>query len=208
MTRKNLQRLAFALLAFCALLVALCACRAPLLRQVAALWIVNDVRAHADAIVVLGGGLEYRPFEAARLYREGAAPRVLVAQPELPPTVQMGLTTPEYVLAREVLLSNGVPASAIQLLGTNVMSTRDEALACKQWVTETKARSVIIPTELFHTRRARWIFCQALRGTTAEIHVAAVIPPRYTATNWWQTEDGLVAFQNEVIKSVYYHLKY
>lgn len=197
-----------ALFAACALLAALYVCRAPLLRGAAAAWIINDPATNADAIVVLGGGLEYRPFAAARLYATGAAPRVLVTQPELPPTAQMGLTTPEHVLAREVLLSNGVPASAILLLGTNVTSTRDEALALKQWVTETKTHSVIIPTEPFHTRRARWIFCKALRGTAAEIHVTAVAPSRYTATNWWQSEDGLIAFQNEVVKSLYYHLKY
>lgn len=196
------------LLALCGLALGCYLFRAPLLRTAARAWMINDAPAHADAILVLGGGLEYRPFAAARLYNQGVAPLVLVTQPELPLTARMGLTRPEHIVAREVLLSNGVPASAIQFLGTNVTSTRDEALAFKQWAAQTKAHSVIIPTELFHTRRVRWMFRKALRGTDAEVHPVAVDPPHYTATNWWQTEDGLIAFQNEVVKSLYYLTKY
>ena len=38
--------------------------------------------------------------------------------------------------------------------------------------------------------------------------VRAVAPTKYVAGDWWQHEAGLIAFQNEVIKSAYYHLKY
>ncbi len=64
------------------------------------------------------------------------------------------------------------------------------------------------PTDLFHTRRARWICAKVLRGTGVEVRMAAVDSPLYCATNWWQHEEGLIAFQNEVVKSLYDHLKY
>ncbi len=179
-----------------------------MLRGAAAAWIVNDPVTNADAIYVLGGGLEYRPFAAARLYTNHCASTVLVAQPELQPTAQMGLTVPEFVTARLVLLSNGVPAAAVRLIGTNVTSTREEALALKQWVAETHARSIIIPTDIFHTRRVRWIFNRALRGTGAAVHIVPVDVPRYTADDWWRHEEGVVAFETEVVKLLYYHFKY
>ena len=94
------------------------------------------------------------------------------------------------------------------MFGTNVTSTRDEALALKTWVTANNAHSVVIPTDLFHTRRVRWIFQKALRTTRTEVHVAAIDPPRYSVSNWWRVEDGLIAFQNEVVKSGYYRLMY
>ncbi|MEI8042873.1 MAG: YdcF family protein [Verrucomicrobiota bacterium] len=171
-------------------------------------WIVNEPLAKADAIVVLGGGLEYRPFAAARLFREGVSQHILVTQPELSPTAQAGLVVPEFDLARQLLLTNGVAPGAIQALGTNVTSTRDEALALAAWVRLNHARSVLIPTDVFHSRRVRWIFSRALRGTGARVCVTAIEPTRYQSTNWWQHEEGLIGFQNEVVKSAYYHLKY
>jgi uncharacterized SAM-binding protein YcdF (DUF218 family) len=182
--------------------------RAPLLRSAASLWIVNDPVPHADAIVILGGGLEYRPFAAARLYTNGCAKTILLTRPELSPTAQMGLTVPEFVTARQILLTNGVPETAIQMISTNVTTTRDEALALKSWVLGTKAHSVIIPTDIFHGRRVRWIFAKTLRDTGAAVHVVSVDLPRYAATNWWRHEEGLIMFQNEVVKSLYYHWKY
>src|SRR5689334_25139598 len=72
-------RLLLALFAAGLLLVILAyAFRAPLFTGFANLWIVDDPPAKADAVVVLGGGLEYRPAAAAKLYREGYAPKILI----------------------------------------------------------------------------------------------------------------------------------
>ena len=32
--------------------------------------------------------------------------------------------------------------------------------------------------------------------------------PGYTRAEWWKTEAGLIAFQNEIMKYLYYRLKY
>jgi uncharacterized SAM-binding protein YcdF (DUF218 family) len=237
-TRKWPHRLLW-FAAFCFLLSAFFfVFRTPLLRSAANLWIVDDPVPHADAIVILGGGLEYRPFAAAQIYsnlvhRSSAisasqhdtvsaflSPIILISQPELSPTAQLGLTTPESVLARQVLLKLGIPESAIQMLGTNVTSTHDEALALKQWAQNHNTHSVVIPTDIFHTRRVRWTFQRALRDVRmptsglrpltsdrVQVHVMAIDPPRYGRTNWWYVEEGLIAFQNEVLKSLYYHLR-
>src|SRR5215813_5925414 len=54
--------------------------RKPLLRELAALWIVSDPITHADAIVVLGGDFQMRPWVAAQLYRRGVADKILISQ--------------------------------------------------------------------------------------------------------------------------------
>jgi uncharacterized SAM-binding protein YcdF (DUF218 family) len=70
----------------------------PLLTGAAKAWMVNDPPVKADAIVVLGGGAQFRPFEAARLYHAGLAPAILVMNSELRATDRLGVTIPEAEL--------------------------------------------------------------------------------------------------------------
>jgi uncharacterized SAM-binding protein YcdF (DUF218 family) len=206
--RKWPRRLLW-LAVFCFLLSAFCfVFRAPLLRAAANAWIVNEPLEKADAIVVLGGGLETRPFEAARLYHAGLAPKILLMDVKLTPTTKLGITSPEKDLTRQVLLKQQVPDTDCVTIGDGVASTYDESRAVRAWLEKTGARKIIIPTDLFHTRRVRWLFRKQLKGTGARAAVVIAPLEQYQATNWWQSEAGLIAFQNEVMKSLYYHLKY
>jgi len=190
------------------LLSALCYLRSPILTGLATAWIINEPLTKADAIVILGGGLETRPFEAARLYHNGFAPKILLMDAKLSPTTKLGLTLPEKDLTRQILRKQAVPDSDCLTIGNRVASTHDEALAVRAWLATNQASRIIIPTDLFHTRRVRWLFRKELKGTGASALVVVAPTPQYQSTNWWKHEEGLIAFQNEVIKSAYYHLKY
>ena len=180
--------------------------RAPLLSGAAKAWMVNDPPAKADAIVVLGGGANFRSFEASRLYHSGWAPAIIVMNSELRATDRVGLTIPEAELVRRILLSNAVPAEAIQIVGTNLTSTHDEALILKQWSKDSQAASFLIPTGPFHSRRVRWVFRKVFRDAPARFAVTSINPEQ--CQYWWKTEKTLIDFQNELCKSLYYHLKY
>ncbi|HMV51756.1 MAG TPA: ElyC/SanA/YdcF family protein [Blastocatellia bacterium] len=182
--------------------------RAPLLRGVAGWWIVSDAPTQADAIVILGGGLDSRPFDAAKLFREGHAPRILVMQPEPTKVNELGLLIDYATLTRTLLERENVPASAIVVLPQTVTSTFDEAEALAAWAKENNAHRFLTPTELFHTRRARWILRRRLQETGADVSMIAINPKRYTAANWWQTEQGLIDFQNEAVKFAWYFFRY
>ncbi|MCX6921785.1 MAG: YdcF family protein [Verrucomicrobia bacterium] len=173
-------------------------------------WIVNEPLEKADAVVVLGGAVETRAFEAARLYREGFAPKVLLLDVKRNPAANLGLVPPESDVTRQLLLKHGVTNSDCLSVGQAVASTHDESCAVRAWVEATGAQRVIIPTDLFHTRRVRWVFRKALKGTGATVTVRAVPPTgyMYSATNWWHCELGLITFQNEVLKYGYYRVKY
>ena len=167
---------------------------------------INDPPTKGDAIVVLGGGSQTRPFEAARLYQAGLAPVILVMNSELSATDSLGLTIPQAELARRILLTNGVPAAAIQTAGTNLTSTFEETLAVKEWSKISHAASFLIPTGPFHSRRVRWAFRRAFTASPARFTVMSIGPEQ--CRNWWRNEETLIEFQNDVIKSLYYHLKY
>ncbi len=204
----RLRQSAWLLASGCALLLVCYVFRAPLLTGVAQAWVVNDPPAKADAIVVLGGKPELRPYEAARLYHAGIAPLILYMDVKPSQAARQGLVLSEKEFTRRVLLSNDVPDTAIAAVGNGVATTYDEARAVRAWLATNSAKSILLATDLSHTRRARWIFQKELEGTGVQVHVHAIQQKEYGLTNWWQHEEGLVAFQNEFIKSLYYHLKY
>jgi uncharacterized SAM-binding protein YcdF (DUF218 family) len=205
---KLLKRLAVTILVVCVLLIAGYVCRAPLLRGVASAWIVNEPLAKADVIVVLGGGPATRPFEAAKLYHQGLASRILVMQPKPGPASALGLIPSEAELTRQILINQGVPASALRILQNEVTSSYEESMVFRDWVKTNSIKSVIIPTDIFHTRRVRWLYRKELKSTGIKVSVDAVPVREYTARDWWRSEQGVVAFQNEVLKFAYYRLKY
>ena len=191
-----------------AALLLLGALREPLLRGAARWWIVDEVPVVSDAIVVLGGGEDYRPFAAARLWKAGMAPVILVPDVRLHATEAMGLRpgTTEVILG--VLRAEGVPDGAVVKIGKGVTSTREEAAAVNEWAMGVgKAKpSLVIPTDPFPTRRTNWLFEKTIPGCSAL--VVRIDPLSMDAERWWTSEMGLISFQNEVIKYLFYRVRY
>jgi len=206
--RNWLKGIAAAFLIFCLLCVAAFVFREPLLRGVARVWIVNEHLSQADAIVVLGGGPETRPFEAARLYHLGLAPKIFVMRPRVQYSARWGLMPAEADLSRNVLLHEKVPAAAIYVSSETVTNSYDESVVLRRWAGENGVKRVIIPTDIFHTRRVRWLYQKQCDNYGIHTEVEAVPVREYTATDWWKHEEGIIALQNEILKYAYYRIKY
>jgi len=54
----------------------------------------------------------------------------------------------------------------------------------------------------------RWTLTQALAGTGASVQIQTLDYPDDTYVTWWKTDKGLIAFQNEVMKYLYYRYRY
>jgi uncharacterized SAM-binding protein YcdF (DUF218 family) len=182
--------------------------RAAILRGLAELWVVSDPLDHADAIVVLGGRIDVRPFAAADLYKRGFAPRVLISNLPRDPLQTMHLWPGQTELTRQLLLKLGVAAEAIVEFGDGVTSTYEEAQAVLDWTKSSGARTVIIPTDPFPTRRVRWTFQHEVASTGVRVIVRPIQLRAYSLDDWWHDERGLIDFQNEVIKFFYYRLNH
>jgi uncharacterized SAM-binding protein YcdF (DUF218 family) len=168
---------------------------------------VSDDVGQADAVAVLGGQIEVRPFAAADLYRKGLVKKILVSTNEEDRAL-IGAVQGHTDANRRVLLKLGVPENAIETFGQANKSTRDEAVSLREWVENHGTSNIIIPTEVFTARRVRWIFDREFAGQGVRIQVLSLEPPEYTRRYWWRTAAGLIAFQNEVIKYIYYRLEY
>ena len=171
------------------------------MRTLAQLWIVSDRLDAADAIVVLGGGLDVRPAAAAELYRRGISKRIIVATA----ATDRGR---HAQLNRDILIRCGVPPEAIGPFRYDVLSTYGEALAVREWTRISGAQSVVLPTDIFSSRRVRWIFNRVLGPMRIRATVYAVAPPGYSVDDWWKHEAGWAVFRNELVKYAYYRLRY
>jgi hypothetical protein len=92
--------------------------REPVLVGAADLWIVSDSITRADAIVVLGGGVETRPYVAAELRRRGFADKILISHGSEERAAGTGDIALHSELNREKLLKLGVPVGSIETFGT------------------------------------------------------------------------------------------
>jgi uncharacterized SAM-binding protein YcdF (DUF218 family) len=175
----------------------------PLLVGFAGLFRVDDP-APSDAIVVLLGGPGHRPETAAKLYRQGLAPVVLVCSSGYGSDVHLDET--EMYLA--TLTRLGVPRAAVRVLPGRVTSTREEAQRVRGLVQSRPIRRIIVVTTAFHTARARWVFRRVLRGTGIDVRMAAAEHPQFNESNWYRSDEGMVLYFAETIKTLYYRLVY
>jgi uncharacterized SAM-binding protein YcdF (DUF218 family) len=102
---------------------------------------VDSGPAQADVIVVLGGGAAERPERAAELFKEQAAPRIIVSG------------WGDCEINRQLLIEDGVPADVIGL-ETRSRTTRENAEFTVKLLRQQKAGRVILVTSWFHSRRA------------------------------------------------------
>jgi uncharacterized SAM-binding protein YcdF (DUF218 family) len=187
-----ITRLIF-LLFVAALLIVLYLVRHPLLRFAANEWIVEDVPAHCDAMIVLSDD-DYaadRVNRAAQLYRSQAAPIVVASGRMLRPYAGIG------ELMQHDLVERGVPQTAIIVFKHTADNTREEAEALRSLVQDRGWKRVLVVTSNFHTRRARYIFSRVLAST--QVFVASAPDTGFDPNSWWEHRYGVKMFFYEIM---------
>ena len=101
---------------------------------------VESGKVSADVIVILGGGLHERPVRAAELFKQHAAPRILIS----------GEGDDE--INRQLLLQAGVPASAIEVENHSRTTQENAQFSIKRLRAENVKRAIIV-TSWYHARR-------------------------------------------------------
>jgi uncharacterized SAM-binding protein YcdF (DUF218 family) len=165
-------------------------------------WLVaEDPLEKAQTIVVLSGRMPMRAMEAAKLYREGYAPRVWLTHSAEPGATlkAMGVSyVGEDVYNVQVLEHEGVPPDAIRLLEPPIINTADEITAISAALEVEKNITVIIVTTKVHTRRVRilWNRLGAVHGR-AVIRAASDDP--FEPARWWRTTSDALDVVRELL---------
>lgn len=180
--------------------------RVPILRGFTYLLITQDTLQKADAIIVLSGGSYDRGNKAAEIYKQGLAPIIIC--PGSNPAYEfriLNINITESEQAKINLIRLGIPDSAIVVINKGT-STYEEAQAIGAYLKNKHYKKVILLTSLYHTKRAKQVFRKFI-PKSVEIIICGAKSSRFDEYNWWQTEDGLIAMNNELIKKIYYILK-
>ncbi|NQT29322.1 MAG: YdcF family protein [Candidatus Saganbacteria bacterium] len=171
--------------------------------QMARFLSVSDHLEKADAILVLGGGVGDRVFEATRLYKEGLAPCIVMCGGPL--LGQHNLAD----LMKEEAQSLGISGNAV-LMVREGSSTLGNATFSLPLIKRNGFKKIIVVTSPYHTRRTKMVFQKVYHGKNIKIMVHGVTSNPfsvYSQNDWWQQHEGIDVVVREWMSLVFYFFR-
>ncbi|MCU0379160.1 MAG: YdcF family protein [Bacteroidales bacterium] len=171
-------------------------------------WLVKeDVPVHADAMVLLMGGISDRVLQAADLYRERRAGRLIIVEESMGSYKRLEARGIRIISntdqAKDAAIKLGIPADSITVLPGDAKSTINEAEVIAEYLTAAgNIDTIIIVSSAPHTRRASMIFRMSLRSAHTDVSVFCS-PSRYTgfdADRWWRDKEDVQVVLSEFVK--------
>lgn len=158
-------------------------------------WLVTeDPLQKADAIAVLSGGMPGRALEGARVYRKGFASRVWLTHSTEPGAALKELAVPyvgEDSYDKQILMHEGVPENAIEILDPPIVNTADEMKTIGGALRRQNLHSVILVTSKVHTRRVKTLW-KSISGQDGTAILRGDSNDSYDPAHWWKhTHDAL-----------------
>jgi len=189
---------------FIPLAVALLVLHEAILLAIGDFLMVQDDLHPADVIHVIAGD-DYRTDYAIHLYKQGYAKRIFFTGGWC---VFHRYWHGQHAMERAQ--AQGVPAPAIAVDESPVSSTYSEALRLKEFAAQSEVPiySVIVVSDAYHMRRARWTYRQVL-GNQVDLQMAPV-PFELTPyqRRWWTDEPSRKYVKEEYMKLLYYYARY
>ena len=154
----------------------------------------TDEPASSQAVVVLSTGVEYYPrlIEAASLYREGYAEKVVIngnrKTAVLRDLEKQGFTPccPWYENSLRILSLLGVPRDKVMAISAeDAYDTISESDVVGRELIRAGINRIILTTSKSHTRRADYIWKHNFPGQFSILTIAARTDP-YLPTQWWK----------------------
>jgi uncharacterized SAM-binding protein YcdF (DUF218 family) len=176
--------------------------RKPLLTGYAGLFSVQTANKGADAIVCLSGGKVTRVPETLRLWNQGYASSIYLTDEKKPNKEFSKLESGNLKFAQSVARKMELNATwqTIPSLGDGATSTFDEAEDVLAYAKQKDWKRIIIVTDEFHTRRARYAFEKIFDGSGIEVESAGATNEIFSDDDWWESDKGISCYVLETIK--------
>lgn len=180
----------------------------PFLRSVARFLDVSGPPRRADYAMVLGGGIETRPFAAAALLRHGWVRRILISELPLWEDRDDAILPPEHDVTRRILTILGVPDDAVVLLRGDHASTFDEIVSLRDFLRDHPEATVLVVTDALHTRRTAWSVRRVLGPDAERVGFISAAGDGFDPNRWWAYPEGFYFVLSEYLKLVFYLFRY
>jgi uncharacterized SAM-binding protein YcdF (DUF218 family) len=166
--------------------------------------IVQDAPYPADVIHVIAGD-DYRTEYAIQLYKQGFARSIFFTGGWC---VFHGYNHGEHGL--QLALSEGVPREDIAYDESPVFSTYDEAVLLKKYLDKNlpSAQTIIVVSDPFHMRRARWTYKMVFGKGMKVIMQPVPFSQTPFKQQWWTDDTSRTYVRDEYKKLIYYFFRY
>ena len=187
----------------------------PVLSAAGGFLVLDDGPAPSEAVVVLSTGIGYYPrlIEAAALFREGYAEKVVIngnrKNEALRELERKGFIPccAWYENSLRILSLLGVPRDrVITLSAEDAYDTASEAKAVGKELIRAGVTRIIITTSKYHTRRARYIWERSFPNRFSIRTVGARTDP-YSSSGWWREGRQIRWVLSEYGAWIYYYWK-
>lgn len=182
--------------------------RPPVLRSAARFLDVGGPPRRADYAMVLGGGIETRPFAAAALMRHGWVRGILISELPILEDEDEAILPAEHDVTRRILTILGVPEDAVILLRGDHASTFDEIVSLRDFLRDHPAATVLVVTDALHTRRTAWSVRRVLGPDAGRVGFVSAVGDGFDPDRWWVYPEGFYFVLSEYLKLAFYVFRY
>ena len=160
-------------------------------------FLIVDAPRRSDAILVLAGETDRRPQRALELLSQGYGRRVVL---DVPTNAKLYEFT-QIELAQRYIEDLPQPAP-VSICPINGLSTKDESREAEKCLQREGAKSVLIVTSDFHTRRALEVFRREF--PKGEFSVAAARNDEGFGSRWWTHRQWAKTFVDEWLRLIWW----
>ncbi|MGB1315333.1 MAG: YdcF family protein [Chitinophagales bacterium] len=181
--------------------------RNSILKAIGNFLIKEDAVEYVEYAFVLSGGAYDRGNKAIELLKENKIEKIICVGGNLTPNFKaLGIELLESELTRNHILKYVSDSSKIDLIPAGT-STLEESINILLYCRIYDIDEIVIVSSKFHTRRIANVFKSLFKENGIQVYISGAKSSSFNEEEWWKSENGLIALNNEYLKMFYYFFK-